>query len=48
MNLRDLLYGVTASPVAAIPIAGFACHSKQVRPGDLFVAIHGETTDGHA
>ena len=48
MNLRDLLHGITADPVAPIPIAGFACHSKQVRPGDLFVAIHGETTDGHA
>lgn len=47
MNLRDLLHGVTAEPVAAIPIAGIACHSKQVRPGDLFIAIDGETTDGH-
>ncbi len=47
MNLRDLLHGVTADPVAAIPIAGIACHSKQVRTGDLFIAIDGETTDGH-
>ncbi|MBI3330684.1 MAG: UDP-N-acetylmuramoyl-L-alanyl-D-glutamate--2,6-diaminopimelate ligase [Candidatus Omnitrophica bacterium] len=47
MNLRDLLHGVTAEPVAAIPIAGIACHSKQVRPGDLFIAVDGETTDGH-
>ena len=47
MNLRDLLHGVTAEPVAAVPIAGIACHSKQVRPGDLFVAIDGETADGH-
>jgi len=47
MNLRDLLHGVTAEPVAAIPIAGIACHSKQVRSGDLFIAIDGETTDGH-
>ncbi len=47
MNLRDLLHGITAQPVAAVPIAGVACHSKQVRPGDLFVAIQGATADGH-
>ncbi len=47
MNLRDLLRGVTADPVAAVPVAGIACHSKQVRPGDLFVAIAGATMDGH-
>jgi UDP-N-acetylmuramoyl-L-alanyl-D-glutamate--2,6-diaminopimelate ligase len=48
MILRDLLHGVTAEPVAALPIAGIACHSKQVRPGDVFVALEGATTDGHA
>ena len=48
MNLQDLLYGVTAEPVAAIPIAGIACHSKQVREGDLFIAMPGVSTDGHA
>jgi UDP-N-acetylmuramoyl-L-alanyl-D-glutamate--2,6-diaminopimelate ligase len=48
MNLRDLLHGVTAEPVAAVPVAGIACHSKQVRPGDLFVAIAGTAMDGHA
>ncbi len=48
MNLRDLLHGVTADPVAAVPIAGIACHSKQVRPGDLFVARAGASADGHA
>ena len=47
MNLRDLLHGVTADPVAAVPVAGIACHSKQVRPGDLFVATEGAVTDGH-
>lgn len=47
MNLRDLLHGVTADPVAAVPVAGIACHSKQVRSGDLFVAIAGATMDGH-
>ncbi len=48
MTLRDLLQGVTAEPVAALPIAGITCHSKQVRPGDLFVALEGTTADGHA
>ncbi len=48
MNLSDLLHGLTADPVAAIPVAGIACHSKQVRPGDLFVALEGTTADGHA
>ncbi len=48
MTLRDLLHGVTADPVAAIPVSGLARHSKQVRPGDCFVAIRGASVDGHA
>ncbi len=48
MTLRDLLHGLTAEPIADVPISGIACHSKQVRVGDLFVAIDGATTDGHA
>ena len=48
MNLRDLLHGVTAQPVATVPVAGITCNSKQVRTGDVFVAIDGETTDGHS
>ncbi len=48
MHLRDLLHGVTADPVAALPVAGIACHSKQVRPGDLFIAVEGAAVDGHA
>ena len=48
MNLRDLLHGVTSDPVAAVPVAGIACHSKQVRHGDLFVAMPGTSMDGHA
>lgn len=47
MTLRDLLHGVTAQPVAAVPIAGIARDSKRVRAGDLFVAIRGATMDGH-
>lgn len=48
MTLRELLHGLTAEPLAAVPVSGIACHSKQVRSGDLFVAIDGETMDGHA
>jgi len=48
MNLRDLLHGVTAEPIAEIPIAGLSCHSKLIRPGDLFVAVEGAVSDGHA
>jgi UDP-N-acetylmuramoyl-L-alanyl-D-glutamate--2,6-diaminopimelate ligase len=48
MNLRDLLHGLTAEPIAAVPVSGVACHSKLVRPGDLFIAIEGTKTDGHA
>ncbi len=48
MTLRDLLQGVTSEPVSpSIQVAGIACHSKQVREGDLFVAIEGSTADGH-
>ena len=48
MNLQDLLCGVSSEPIAPVPIAGLACHSKQVRAGDLFIAIEGSVMDGHA
>ena len=48
MNLRDVLHGVTTDVVPDVSIAGIACHSKRVRPGDLFVALAGATVDGHA
>ena len=48
MTLRELLHGLTAEPIADIPVRGLACHSKQVRPGDCFVALEGPTMDGHA
>jgi len=48
MTLRELLHGLTAEPIAAVPVTGLASHSKQVRPGDLFVAIDGAAQDGHA
>src|SRR3989338_6551524 len=48
MNVRDLLHGLTSEPIAAIPVSGVACHSKQVRSGDLFIAMEGASMDGHA
>lgn len=38
---------MTATPVAAVPVSGISRHSKQVRPGDCFVAIRGASSDGH-
>jgi len=37
--------GGTAS--GAFPLSGVAFDSREVGPGDLFVALKGETTDGH-
>ena len=36
LNRRDLL----------LPVAGIACDSKQVKPGDLFIAVKGTVSDG--
>lgn len=48
MLLTDLLQGLTSDAVPALHVAGLSCHSKQVRAGDVFVALAGPTTDGHA
>lgn len=37
----------TVSPVPVIYIRGIALDSREVRPGDLFVALSGGLTDGH-
>jgi UDP-N-acetylmuramoyl-L-alanyl-D-glutamate--2,6-diaminopimelate ligase len=50
MRLAEALKGV-ASPDAAtgaIEVGGIRTDSRQVRPGDLFVALAGGTADGHA
>lgn len=47
ITLRSLLQGLTAEPVPPLPVTGVACHSKQVRAGELFVAIKGPRHDGH-
>jgi len=48
MTLQQLLQGVTTQPVPPIPVTGVACHSKQIRSGEVFVVIKGPRHDGHA
>ena len=45
--LHDLCRGLTTQAVPPIPVAGVACHSKQLRAGELFVAVRGRNHDGH-
>jgi len=47
MTLRRLLQDLTTQAVPPIPVTGVACHSKQVRAGEVFVAVRGTTHDGH-
>jgi UDP-N-acetylmuramoyl-L-alanyl-D-glutamate--2,6-diaminopimelate ligase len=48
-TLAELVDGlgarITGPP--ATPIAGLACDSRRVKPGDLFVALRGQRSDGH-
>jgi UDP-N-acetylmuramoyl-tripeptide--D-alanyl-D-alanine ligase len=48
-TLADLIEGLTGRrpSVAAQVIHGFAIDSREVQPGDVFVAFKGEKTDGH-
>jgi len=43
--LKDLNIHLTPKELR-LPITGIACHSKQVKPGNLFIAVKGPTTDG--
>ncbi|MFO7172971.1 MAG: UDP-N-acetylmuramoyl-L-alanyl-D-glutamate--2,6-diaminopimelate ligase [Bacillota bacterium] len=50
MRLAQLLVplGVDSVPGAdEVEVKGLTCDSRQVRPGDLFVAIRGENVDAH-
>ena len=38
--------GVVPADAASLKVAGITSDSREVRPGDLFVAIPGGTTDG--
>ncbi|MBI3325034.1 MAG: UDP-N-acetylmuramoyl-L-alanyl-D-glutamate--2,6-diaminopimelate ligase [Candidatus Omnitrophica bacterium] len=47
MTLSELLAGLTARVVPSVVVTGITAHSKQVRPGDVFVATRGAVQDGH-
>ena len=47
MTLSQLLSGLTSQVIPSVVVSGIACHSKQVRPGDVFVAARGVEQDGH-
>ncbi len=48
VSLGKLLPSEVASLRGDVFPKGCACDSRRVAPGDLFVAIEGESTDGHA
>ncbi len=51
MRLKELLEGISISSATAdleMEISGVSYDSRTTRPGDLFVAMAGFTTDGHA
>ncbi|MDR3089095.1 MAG: UDP-N-acetylmuramoyl-L-alanyl-D-glutamate--2,6-diaminopimelate ligase [Desulfobulbaceae bacterium] len=47
MNLVELLSGVAAPTPVDVAVRGLTADSRQVRPGDVFVAMRGEKADGH-
>jgi UDP-N-acetylmuramoyl-L-alanyl-D-glutamate--2,6-diaminopimelate ligase len=50
MKLTEVLAGVGTEPVASskakVEVSGLSTDSRQVKPGDLFVAVPGTTADG--
>ena len=50
MKLKELLQGITVLECTADPeleISGLAYDSRQVEPGQVFVAVTGYAADGH-
>ncbi len=50
MKLKDVLNDLQTERLCADPeleISGICCDSRAVRPGDLFVAVRGFSSDGH-
>jgi len=47
MNLSDLLAGLPVKAMTDMPVQALTADSRQVRPGDVFIAIRGGTSDGH-
>ena len=50
MRLANVLAGITpvGASLGSIEINGISIDSRKTRPGDLFVAIRGERSDGHS
>jgi UDP-N-acetylmuramoyl-L-alanyl-D-glutamate--2,6-diaminopimelate ligase len=46
MRLAELI-GAPAPSADAVEISGLACDSRKVTPGDLFLCVSGEHSDGH-
>ncbi len=48
-SLNDILssFPISRSPIANPQITGIAIDNRKVQPGDLFVAMHGGSADGH-
>nr|AIF20825.1 UDP-N-acetylmuramyl-tripeptide synthetase (murE) [uncultured marine group II/III euryarchaeote KM3_94_C01] len=48
-TLNNLVKGIIAAngDIPSIPIKNIQLHSGNVKPGDLYIAIHGTTSDGH-
>ena len=48
MKFSDILRGAEVdSRIGDAQVSGVQYDSRKVKPGDLFVAMHGETTDGN-
>src|SRR5260370_15475061 len=51
MRLEDLARGVPGAVIEGngdVEVGGIAYDSRQVKPGDLFVAVKGINSDGHS
>jgi UDP-N-acetylmuramoyl-L-alanyl-D-glutamate--2,6-diaminopimelate ligase len=46
MRISDLLYGLTAIIDNTQGVSGISLDSRNVKPGDIFLACHGTSTDG--
>ena len=47
MMLDALLQGLATEPVGPVAVTGLRLDSRQICPGEVFIALRGATTDGH-
>ena len=45
--MKGINYNLRSGKTESISISSVSADSREVRPGSLFVAIQGDTTDGH-